>query len=139
MEGNDRERTWDWDETLLYEGATKERRSYGYAVYEEEYMKSYAVGFGIVHGVFLLGLVQGCNQSANLPVQAPEKTEIDEASLEYERQLTQAAEQLKLGDEQGRRYDALLDKWEEQARRMDAVLTRWEHVLDGLEKEGGAD
>lgn len=51
-----------------------------------------------------------------------------------ERQKAEWERQLKRGEAQDSRHEALLTKWEEQTRRVDTLLNRWDRILGVLEE-----
>lgn len=97
--------------------------------------------------VFVLGMLvvlSGCGRSSvsqSSQARAARQREFaDEYNAELMRQLKQGAEQLRKSaeqqvkvNEQDRRYDSILGKWEEQQQRIDAFLERWEQVLGKFE------
>ena len=101
-------------------------------------MKSCAIGALFVVIVACSMLHQGCDGYSNQASQQAKGPQdgraLEDPDAEYERQLSRTSEQLRIVEEQGKRYDALLEKWEQQARRIDAILDRWDAVVAALEQ-----
>ena len=71
--------------------------------------------------VLLVVAVAGCQER--------EQAVSTKARENYERQVENYERQIEQSDEQGKRFDKLLDKWDEQARRQDAILNAQERQL----------
>ena len=81
-------------------------------------------------------LLGGCDQRSDDRRATPEYEShlqtVEDQNARFRAQLDLADQQMKKVDEQGKRYDLILQEWETQQRRIDSLLDEWDELTAKL-------